>query len=373
MEGYYVAILTSAGNNANGTSLADLLFSAGGNDNVLTGAGNDTVYAGSGADTVNAGDGNDFVYGDAGSDQLSGGGGDDKVLGGAGDDTIVAGPGNDILAGGDGNDTFLLSSGFGNDTILDFTDGDTLAFSPGLIENSLSVHVSSVAELKDATADLQIDLAAGDSIKITFESGDTLVLQGIADEWFGTSALDGNINGTSGNDTLFGGEGANVILAGNGSDFVSGGGGDDNINAGNGNDIAYGGNGNDLVSGGAGNDKVGGGAGNDIIQAGPGDDVLSGDGGNDRFQFAGDFDHETVTDFEDGIDLLAFAPGTFEANRSTFAHTIGELSDLVAASNGAVTATVNGHEDAVNIDFNNGNVVTLIGYGDEWHALHPVA
>jgi Ca2+-binding RTX toxin-like protein len=368
-----MAILTSAGNNANGTSLADLLFSAGGNDNVLTGAGNDTVYAGSGADTVNAGDGNDFVYGDAGSDQLSGGAGDDRVLGGAGDDTIVAGPGNDILAGGDGNDTFLLSSGFGNDTILDFTDGDTLAFSPGLIENSLSVHVSSVAELKDATADLQIDLAAGDSIKITFESGDTLVLQGIADEWFGTPALDGNINGTSGNDTLFGGEGANVMLAGNGNDFVSGGGGDDNINAGNGNDVVYGGNGNDLVSGGAGNDKVVGGAGDDIIQAGPGDDVLSGDGGSDRFQFAGDFDHETVTDFEDGIDLLAFAPGTFEANRSTFAHTIAELSDLVAASNGAVTATVNGHEDAVVIDFNNGNVVTLIGYGDEWHALHPVA
>lgn len=368
-----MAILTSAGNNANGTSLDDLLFSAGGADSVLTGAGNDTVYAGSGNDTVNSGDGNDFVFGDAGNDQLSGGAGNDRVFGGAGNDTIVAGPGNDILGGGDGNDTFLLSSGLGNDTIVDFTDGDTLAFSPGLLADSLSVHVSSVAELKAATSDLQVDLVSGDGIKLTFESGDTLVLQGIADEWFGTPALDSHINGTSGSDTLLGGEGNDVMLAGNGSDFVSGGGGDDNINGGNGNDVVYGGNGNDLLSGGAGNDKVVGGAGNDIIQAGPGDDILSGDGGSDRFQFAGDFDHETVTDFEDGIDLLAFAPGTFEANRSTFAHTIAELSDLVAASNGAVTATVNGHEDAVNIDFNNGNVVTLIGYGDEWHALHPVA
>ena len=120
------------------------------------------------------------------------------------------------------------------------------------------------------------------------------------------------------------------MLAGNGNDFVkSGGGGDDNINGGNGNDIVYGGNGNDLVSGGAGNDKVVGGAGDDIVQAGPRRRYPQRRGGSDRFQFAGDFDHETVTDFENGTDLLAFAPGTFEASRSTFAQTIAELSELV--------------------------------------------
>jgi Ca2+-binding RTX toxin-like protein len=368
-----VTILTSAGNNANGTSLADLLFSAGGADNVLTGAGNDTVYAGSGADTVNGGDGNDFIFGDAGIDQLSGGAGNDTVLGGAGNDTIVAGPGNDFLGGGDGSDTFLLSSGFGNDTILDFIAGDTLAFSPGLIESSRSVSVSSVDELKAATADLQVEVAPGDSIKLTFASGDTLVLQGIADEWFGTPVVDRHINGTSGNDTLFGGEGRDLMLAGNGNDFVSSGSGDDNVNGGAGNDIVYGGAGNDLLSGGAGNDKVVGGAGNDILQAGPGDDTLSGDGGSDRFQFLPEFDHETVTDFEEGVDVLAFAPGMFDASRTTVVSTIAELSDLVQASNGAVTASVNGHADALVVDFNNGDVVTLIGFADEWNALHPVA
>jgi Ca2+-binding RTX toxin-like protein len=366
-----VAILTRAGENANGTSLDDLLFSAGGNDQVLTGTGNDTAYLGSGDDTVNGGGGNDFLYGDAGSDLLSGGDGNDKVFGGAGDDTVVAGPGNDILGGGDGNDTFLLSAGFGDDTVVDFTDGDTLAFSPGLLEDSQSVHISSVADLKDAAFNfnLQVELAPGDGIKLTFQSGDTLVLQGIAVEWFGTTALDSHINGTGGGDTLFGGEGNDLMLGADGNDFISGGGGDDNINAGNGRDIVFGGNGNDLLSGGAGNDKVVGGAGDDNIQAGAGDDILSGDGGNDRFQFVAEFDDDIVTDFEEGSDLLAFAPGLFEASRSTFAQTIAELSDLVQASDGAVTATVNGHEDAVVIDFGTGDTLTLIGYADEWNAL----
>jgi Ca2+-binding RTX toxin-like protein len=370
-----MAILTSNGNTANGTSLADLIFSADGADHILSGAGNDTVYLGSGNDTVNGGDGNDFLNGDAGTDQLSGGNGNDMVFGGAGSDTIVAGPGNDLLAGGDGNDTFLLSSGFGNDTVLDFTDGDTLSFSPGLLSPSQSVHISSVADLQTAAMDfnLQVDLADGDGIKLTFQSGDTLTLQGIGPEWFGTTPQNTNLNGTSGNDTLFGGAGDNLILAGDGNDFVSGGGGNDNINGGNGSDIVFGGNGNDLLSGGAGNDKVIGGAGDDTIQAGPGDDILSGDGGNDRFQVAAGFGHDIVSDFQENSDLLAFAPGTFAANASSFAHNIAELSDLIQASNGAVTGTVNGNEDALIVDFHNGDVLTLIGFANEWNALHPSA
>ena len=352
-----MAILTSAGENANGTSLDDLLFTAGGDDDVLAGNGNDTVYLGSGDDTVNGGAGNDLLYGDGGNDLLSGGAGNDTVLGGAGDDTVVAGPGNDLLGGGDGNDTFLLSSGFGNDTILDFTDGDTIAFSPGLLAPSQSVHISSVADLQQAAIDfdLQVDLAPGDGIQLTFQTGDILVLQSIAAEWFGTTPVNNNINGTGGNDTLFGGEGDNLILGGNGNDFISGGDGDDRIQGGNGQDIIYCGNGNDLVSG--------GGSGDDRVFGGAGDD------GCDRFQFARGFDDETVTDFEEGSDLLAFAPGTFELSRSTFANTIAELFDLVEASDRPVTGTVNGQEDAVVIDFNNGDTLTLIGYADEWNAL----
>ena len=76
-----------------------------------------------------------------------------------------------------------------------------------------------------------------------------------------------------------------------------------------------------------------------------------------------------MTDFEEGSDLLAFAPGTFELSRSTFANTIAELFDLVEASDRPVTGTVNGQEDAVVIDFNNGDTLTLIGYADEWNAL----
>jgi len=44
-------------------------------------------------------------------------------IGGAGNDTINGGLGNDTFRSGAGRDIFVLSSGFGHDTINDFTNG----------------------------------------------------------------------------------------------------------------------------------------------------------------------------------------------------------------------------------------------------------
>ncbi|MDE0794327.1 MAG: hypothetical protein OSB76_01630 [Alphaproteobacteria bacterium] len=54
---------------------------------------------------------------------IIGNSGDNTITGGAGNDTINGGLGNDTFRSGAGRDIFVLSSGFGHDTINDFTNG----------------------------------------------------------------------------------------------------------------------------------------------------------------------------------------------------------------------------------------------------------
>jgi len=100
-----------------------------------------------------------------------------------------------------------------------------------------------------------------------------------------------NINGTSGDDVLFGtggadlinaDDGVDVIIAGNGGDTVNGGAGDDVADGGNGNDTLNGDAGNDTLLGGRGNDELNGGADNDVLSGGDGLDTLNGDEGDDQ-------------------------------------------------------------------------------------------
>src|SRR5256885_849188 len=65
-----------------------------------------------------------------------------------------------------------------------------------------------------------------------------------------------NFSGTTGNDTLIGG---------NENDFMAGDSGDDSIVGGGGNDTIFGDGGNDRIEGGAGNDSISGGGGQDDI------------------------------------------------------------------------------------------------------------
>ena len=159
--------------NLYGSNFADTLRGDGGANKIGGGAGDDTLEGGdgndilsggAGADALNGGTGIDRVsysgatagltvdlavaanntgiaagdtfdsienlYGSNFTDTLRGNGGANTIWGAAGDDTLQGGLGNDRLSGGSGSDSFLFDSalGFGNiDTILDFTDGDTIA------------------------------------------------------------------------------------------------------------------------------------------------------------------------------------------------------------------------------------------------------
>jgi RTX calcium-binding nonapeptide repeat (4 copies)/WD40-like Beta Propeller Repeat len=82
-----------------------------------------------------------------------------------------------------------------------------------------------------------------------------------------------------------------------GDDFIYGTPYYDLIDGAGGNDSLFAGNGDDVVDGGPGNDHIGGGPGNDVIDGGAGDDVLSGSIGNDTI-YAGP-----------GLDRVGCGPG----------------------------------------------------------------
>ena len=64
----------------------------------------------------------DYIAGNNGKDTLTGGDGDDLILGGGGDDLIDGGSGSDELWGDEGEDKFIYRSGYGEDTIFDFSE-----------------------------------------------------------------------------------------------------------------------------------------------------------------------------------------------------------------------------------------------------------
>lgn len=123
-------------------------------------------------------------------------------------------------------------------------------------------------------------------------------------------ALDGDdeIFSHGGNDSVFGGNGDDTVFAGFGNDRVDGDNGDDVIFGEQGDDRLNGGDGDDLISGGDGRDMIDGGAGEDLIDGGQGNDRLTGGSKADTFWF----DHlngwgkDTITDFEDGLDVISF-------------------------------------------------------------------
>ena len=107
-------------------------------DNLIGSIFGDTLNGDSGNNVLSGGQGNDVLRGGQGSDTLYGGSGNDEIHGGAGNDAIIGGAGDDLLWGDGANsisgetDTFYFGTGFGHDTVEDFTATDILAFDPGL-------------------------------------------------------------------------------------------------------------------------------------------------------------------------------------------------------------------------------------------------
>ncbi len=172
---------------------ADTIIGGIGDDSITGGQGDDSVEAGEGNDSFSGGAGDDYVNGDYGDDVLHGGTGDDYLRGSFGNDTIHSGgtgEGDDFLWGGYGDDRFVISDGFGNDTIAAENQQETLG---------------DTLDLSGVTTDLRIDLTNGASGIGTFTDGtDTTTYTSIE-----------HIELSGGTDTL-------VLSDGSGTDVVRG-------------------------------------------------------------------------------------------------------------------------------------------------------
>ena len=284
----------------------DYLIGNDGNDLLRGFDGNDLLRGGNGNDILRADDGDDEIRGDAGNDTIYGGGGADDIRGGSGIDTVwyryssagvtadldgtIAGSGDaagdtyslierlrgsdfdDILYGQDGMQDRLLG-GDGDDELHGRGGNDFLFGGAGadILDGGDGTDYASYFE---ATSGVTIDLSngalnTGDAAGDTFISIERFFGSQFADTFDG-DGTDNYVRGLNGNDILNGRDGG---------DRLFGEGDDDTLNGGNGIDRLYGGQGNDTLTGGA--DK-------------------------DLFYFESSAGVDTITDFEDGTDIMVF-------------------------------------------------------------------
>ncbi len=349
-----------------GESGNDRLEGGADNDALYGGSGRDSLFGDTGDDLLDGGNDDDLLDGGDGTDLLLGGAGNDLLTGGAGDDILDGGSGDDMLTGGAGADTFVFRSDPGRDTITDFTTGTDridlrgygiwdvadlvisdssgktrVSLGNGAYVELLGVDATSLtaadfilddappppvatggADTLTGTAANDVIDAGGGSDVVRGGGGNDLILGGAGeDQLYGDAGRD-TIEGGSGADRLFGGAGNDIIYGdasndliygGSGSDFLHGGadndrlygdGGNDTLIGESGNDKLFGGNGLDLLEGGAGKDTLDGGGGRDTLAGGLGEDLMTGGAGADIFVFEDRMNHDRVTDFQDGLDLL---------------------------------------------------------------------
>ncbi len=212
--------------------------------------------------------GNDTLYGQGGDDSLQGDAGDDRLYGRLGNDILDGGLGNDTLYGGydagwstpSGDDTYVFGRGYGQDTIIDADssqgDMDTILFRDGIVPADISIRRNG--------SDLVLGISGTtDSLTVKnwfFDESGQYQVERIrfADgtEWDAALINRAVLQGSEGNDIIYGYDGS--------ADHLNGMGGDDQI---------YGAAGDDVLQGGTGNDRLWGEDGNDALDGG---DVLYG-------------------------------------------------------------------------------------------------
>ena len=321
----------------------------------------------------------------------------EKAIGGGGNDTFIA-VGNNTLTGGAGADTFNITSGintitdlgYGADILKVLSGATALATAAGNFTATSATYNNGTAKINANGHNVSLASAGGaNGWTITNSSATGVTLIG--------SAHNDNISGGNGNDILTGGGGIDTLTGGTGADTfnitsgnntitdlsngadilkVSSGAtaiataagnftatsatinnGTASINA-NGHNVslasAGGANGWTITNGSAigvtligsaHNDHINGGGGNDILYGGYGNDTITGGSGIDKFVFNttpnGSTNHDIITDFVHGTDVLQFSHAVFTA--------ISSWNSAAFWSGAGVTA---GHDSTDRIVYN---------------------
>jgi Ca2+-binding RTX toxin-like protein len=392
------------------TTGGDQIDGSFGNDTIVGDAGDDGVFGGEGDDSITGGAGNDWVLGEGGDDTitLSDGYGDDTVIGGAtgetdGDlldasgvsaDLTVDLSGADSQAGsvsdgadtvgftqieriglGDGNDTVILGDGGGARVVEGFTgptDNGDGTYS--------GVDVLNVSGLTDGSGDPVNtgDVTLGDdgdgNAVLGFPNGESLTLIGIDPGDINSRAAlvamgipggrDYIVSGTTGDDWIsefyVGDPDGDMIDAGDALDGSD----DDHVEAGQGNDTVLGGAGDDSIEGGAGNDQLEGGDDDDTLIGGDGADYLYGNTGND-VGYGGEGDDS----FEgyDGDDYVEGGAGDdrLEGDRGNDTILGGEGNDWLRGSFGDDYMEGGTGDDFIWSGYNDDTIVLEDNFGND--------
>jgi Ca2+-binding RTX toxin-like protein len=147
---------------------------------------NSGLYLGTeGDDTHRAGSRDNTLYGLGGDDNLGGGKGNDIINLGAGNDTVNGGKGDDTITTGEGNDLIKFNEKGGADVVTDFNRGlDHVLLNIKVGSNHVDDFQEFVGFLQSGAIQFWGD---GTAIRLTFDNGDSLELQGInniqAQDW----------------------------------------------------------------------------------------------------------------------------------------------------------------------------------------------
>jgi Ca2+-binding RTX toxin-like protein len=318
------------GDNRTGTTgddQGDVLTGGTGSDQLFGAGGNDTLNGGLGNDRLWGGTGNDSLTGGAGNDTLDGVGAADTLVGGAGNDTLVYGVSDAKIQGGADIDTLRIEGG-GN--FLDLAQiSDALITDIEIIDlagtgdNALQAVLSDVLALSSTTNTLRIDGDRGDAVRIggDWTRGATQIVGGNAYDSYtqgaATLLVDRDVSaylgltilGTSGADSIVGGDLGDIILGLEGDDTVLGTGGDDLIVGGDGADSVDGGAGADEIHGSSGVDTLLGGDGFDVLEYDPLDATVQGGDGTDTLRVSGYLNLATTTTQLAEFEVIALARG----------------------------------------------------------------
>lgn len=169
---------------------------------------------------------------------------------------------------------------------------------------------------------------------------DTLSGDSESDAIFGGDGND-TINGGSEDDRLFGEAGDDILTGGSEGDRMFGGTGRDILTGGSGHDRIFGNEERDILIGDSGDDFLNGGAGNDVLMGVTGKDTLVGGEGADIFVFGTGDGTDRVKDFEIGTDKIGLVESELTFADLTIMQA-GSRTLLGVASSGETLAILKG-------------------------------
>jgi Ca2+-binding RTX toxin-like protein len=150
-------------------------------------------------------------------------------------------------------------------------------------------------------------------------------------------------SGTTGSNTILGGNLDDIVYAHSGNDSVTGGDGDDVLYGQGGTDTLVGGAGADLLVGGVGNDNIQGGAGNDLIRFAWGDGTDTVDGGTetDVIRYDGNAAANAVTANWNGTSVVSMSSLASIVGVESILLDLGDGTDTLGYGTSVGNAVVN--------------------------------